>query len=76
MTALEENAVLYETSFETELGTVEVTLDDYTMNGVKNRQAAIDFPDGSPSPWKKILLFEYEDSMAVHGWTEFYRWVY
>lgn len=76
MTALEENAVLYETSFDTELGTVEVTLDDYTINGVKNREAAIDFPDGSPSPWKKILLSEYEDSMSVHGWTEFYRWLY
>ena len=76
MTALEENAVLYETSFDTELGTVKVTLDDYTVDGVKNRQAAIDFTDGSASPWKKILLSEYEDSMAVHGWTASYRWLY
>ena len=76
MKALEENAVLYQTSFETDFGTVEVTLDDYSMDEVKNRQAAIDFPDGTSSPWKKVLLAEYEDSMAVHAWTEAYLWLY
>lgn len=76
MKALEEYAIIYETSFETAFGTVEVSLEYFSVGETNSREAAIIFPDESSSPWKKIFLLEYDDSMAVHGWTAAYRWLY